>query len=189
MATLTALRTRLRARLEEAAPAVWTDTELDECLAGAIEEYSWRFPREVVTTLTLAEGATSAALPAGTRAVERVVLADGAVLPRRGAPAGHAGREESAWEVFGGTLWFTVPLPAQTLALWLRADAGLAELPAADEGLVVALALVAALEQRAVQDLKRGRMSDDGLLRRLREQAQQALAARSRRLRQRLVAP
>ena len=54
MTTLNALRARLRTRLEEATPAVWTDTELDECLTGALEQYSDRYPAEIESVVAVA---------------------------------------------------------------------------------------------------------------------------------------
>jgi hypothetical protein len=88
--------------------------------------------------------------------VRRVTLADGRVLPKRGAPQRWTSDEEAAWEVFAGTLVFARPLTAQTLSVWHTAMMTLADLPAADEGLLVLGGVVQALEARAVQDFKRG---------------------------------
>lgn len=183
MTTIDALRTRLQTRLEEATAAVWTDAELDECLTGALEEYSCRYPAEAVSSLTVASGDGSVALPAGAFAVRRVVLASGEVVPRRGAPSGSTSGEELAWEVFAGQLRFSRPLAAQTISVWHATAQDFTGLPAADEGLVVLLAVAAALDARAIQDAKRGTPTDHDLLRHARDAADRALAARARRLR------
>lgn len=183
MTTIDALRVRLRTRLEESSAAVWTDAELDECLTGALEEYSHRYPGEAESSLAVADGDESVTLPAGALAVRRVALESGEVLPPRGAPSGSPSGEELAWEVFAGSLRFSRPLAAQTLAVWYETAQTFASLPAADEGLVVLLAVAAALDARAIQDAKRGIPSDRALLDHARSTADRALAQRARRLR------
>ncbi len=187
MTTIDALRARLRIRLEESTPAVWTDAELDECLTGVLEEYSYRFPAEAESSLAAGSGATSVALPAGTLAVRRVVLASGEVVPRRGAPSGSTAGEELAWEVFAGLLRFSRPLAAQEITIWYEAAQSVASLPAADEELVILRAVAAALDARAIQDAKRGLPTDHDLLRHARAVADRALTQRGRRLRAALV--
>ncbi len=183
MATIDALRARLRTRLEESSAAVWTDAELDECLTGALEEYSYRFPAEAESTVAAASGDESVALPAGATAVRRVTLASGEVVPPRGAPARSTSGEELAWEVFAGLLRFSRPLAAQTIVVWHAAAQDFAGLPAADEGLVVLRAVAAALDARAIQDAKRGIPTDHDLLNHARAAADHALSQRARRLR------
>lgn len=183
MTTIDALRARLRTRLEEATAAVWTDAELDECLTGALETYSYRYPAEVASSLTAGGGDASVALPTGAVSVRRVTLASGEVVPRRGAPSGSTAGEELAWEVFGGLLRFSRPLAAQDIAVWHTTTQTFASLPAADEGLVVIVATGAALDARAIQDAKRGIPTDHNLLNHAREAADRAFGQRGRRLR------
>lgn len=187
MTTINALRGRLRTRLEEATAAVWDDAELDECLTGALDEYSRRYPAEAEGALTVPAGATTVALPAGAFDVRRVTLASGEVVPRRGAPSGSPSGEELAWEVFAGALRFSRPLAAQTIAVWHATAQTFVDLPAADEGLVVLLAVAAAIDARAIQDAKRGLPTDHALLRHTRATADRAMAQRGRRLRTRVV--
>jgi hypothetical protein len=183
MATAAALRARVRTRLEEASAGIWTDTELDECVTGALEAYALVFPKETTAGLAVAEGATSAALPADTLETRRVTLADGTVVPRRGAPARATCDEELAWEAYAGTLWFTQPLAAQTLTLWLTSAPTLADLPSADEGVVVLGGVAQALTQRAVEDFKRGVPRDETVVERARAEFELELRRRARRLR------
>jgi hypothetical protein len=192
MATLAGLRERVRVRLEEAVPAIWSDDELDECLATTLETYAARFPHEVITTHAVADGTRVIPLPSGTQAVRRLTLADETVVPLRGAPRGAAGGdEELAWEAFGGCVHLSQPLPAQTLTLWTTAVVTPADLPAADEGLIVLGAVAQALELRAIQDLKRGSQltlpSASTVVAQARERFALALDRRSRRLRAGLV--
>jgi hypothetical protein len=191
MTTIAAMRTRVRTRLEETTAAVWTDAEVDEGITGALEAYSWLFPNETTSSVVVADGATSAALPAGAIEVRRVILASGEVLPKRGAPQRRTADEEPAWEVFAGTMYFARPLDAQILLLWHTSSLTLADLPPADEGLVVLGGVVQALEARAVQDFKRGGPVEnagyDGVLRRARAGFERELERRRRRVRSTLA--
>lgn len=188
MTTMAALRTRVRTRLEETTAAVWSDAELDEGLTGALEVYSWVFPKEALGSLVVAEGATSATPPAGTLDVRRVTLADGSVVPRRGAPSRRTADEEQSWELFAGVLTFTRPLAAQTLTIQHTCAMTLADVLPADEGLLVLGGVAQALEARAVQDFKRGGSADDGrLLERARLDFERELDRRRRRVRAGLV--
>ena len=183
MATAAALRARVRTRLEEATAGVWTDAELDECVTGALEAYARVFPKETTVSVVVAADAISAALPAGTLDTRRVTLADGTVVPRRGAPARTTADEELAWEAFAGTLWFTRKLAAQTLTLWLASAPALADLPSADEGLLVLGGVAQALSNRAVEDFKRGVLRGDAVVTRARVEFEDELRRRARRLR------
>lgn len=190
MATLETLRARLRTRLEEAIPAVWTDDELDECLTGALEACSWLFPRETVAQVEVDDGDTTVPGPAGALDIRRLTLANGAVVPRRGSPIGSSAGEQQAWEAFAGTLHLTHPLEAQTVTIWHTAAMTMENLPPADEGLVVLGALMQALEARAIQDAKRsslGQAMDAALITRAREAFERALHRRARRVRAALV--
>jgi hypothetical protein len=186
MTTMAAMRTRVRTRLEETTAAVWTDAELDEGITGALEAYSWIFPKEAVANVAVADGVTSATPPAGTIGVRRVVLADGQVVPKRGAPLRRTTDEEQSWELFAGTLYFAQALAAQTLTLWHMTAMTLADLPASDEGLIVLGGVVQALEARALQDFKRGgppeSASYDGVVQRARDAFERELERRRRRL-------
>jgi hypothetical protein len=156
MTTIEAMRTRVRARLEETTAAVWTDPEIDECVTGALEAYSWLFPREAIASVVVAEGTDAIAFPTGAIDIRRVMLADGSVVPRRGVPLRWTRDEELAWETFANQLLFSQPLSAQTMVIWHTAAMTLADLPPSDEGLIVLGAVAQALEVRAVQDFKRG---------------------------------
>src|SRR5215203_6131604 len=156
MTTTAAMRARVRTRLEETTAAVWTDAEIDECVTGALEAFSALFPKEATSSVAVADGATTAPFPAGAIDIRRVVLADGQVLPRRGRPQRWTSDEEPAWEAFAGTIHFSQPLSAQALTIWQTTMMTLADLPAADEGLIVLGGVVQALEARAIQDFKRG---------------------------------
>lgn len=183
MTTINALRTRLRVRLEEVVAAVWSDAELDECLTGALADYSFRYPAETEASVGIANGATYATLPAGVLSMRRVVSGTGLVIPSRGAPTGSAAGEELAWERFGGRLYFSRPLAAQTLTIWYLTTHDFAGLPPIDEGLVILLAVAAALDVRAIQDAKRGIPIDHALLQLAHRNAAHALDRRGRRLR------
>jgi hypothetical protein len=190
MATAEAIRARVRTRLEEVTAAVWTDDELDECVTGALETYGWRFPVEAIATASVAEGAQSAAAPVGMRAVQRVILADGSVVPRRGRPVRSTAAEELGWELYGGLLHFSRPLSAQTITIWYTAAPTLDDVPADDEGLIVLGAVVGALRARAVQDYKRGGdlSSSDVAITLAQAEYDGALSQRTRRVRDGMVA-
>lgn len=187
MTTMAAMRARVRTRLEETTAAVWTDAEVDEGITGALEAYSWVFPKETVASLPVSEGAMSVLLPAEAIDVRRVTLADGRVLPKRGAPLRGTADEEPAWEVFAGTLFLSRPLAAQTITIWHTTAMTLADLPPSDEGLIVLGGVVQALEARAVQDFKRGGPPGgdayDAVLERARAAFERELERRRRRVR------
>jgi hypothetical protein len=188
MTTTAAMRARVRTRLEETTAAVWTDAEIDECVTGALEAYSWLFPKEATASVAASEGATSVAVPSGAIEVRRVALADGRVVPRRGRPQRRTADEELAWEVFAGSIHFSRPLSAQTLTVWHTTMMTLADLPPSDEGLIVLGGVVQALQARAVQDLKRGNPTDRAVVDRARDDFERELARRARRVRGGLVA-
>jgi hypothetical protein len=191
MTTMADMRARVRMRLEETTPAIWTDAEIDEGITGALEAYSWLFPKEATTGITVPANATSVALPTGAIEVRRVVLADGTVVPKRGAPRGVVSGEELAWEVFAGLLHFSRTLAAQTLTVWYTTAMTLADLPAADEGLIVLGGVAQALEARAIQEFKRGGpssgASDHAPLQRAQAAFEREVHRRKRRVRAGLV--
>jgi hypothetical protein len=191
MPTLSELRTRVRQRLDEQTAAIWTDAELDEAIAATLEEYNHLFPAEQEVSQAVSEGATAVTLPAGSRAVVRVALTDGRVLPRRGEPQGSTADEAAAWETFAGELRFSQPLPAQTLTLWLLADHVVTDVPEGDAGLLVLGGVWRALVQRSVQDFKRGGplagVSYELVIRSARDEYERALDRHRRRVRTRLV--
>jgi hypothetical protein len=190
MATAADIRTRLRTRLEEATAAVWTDDELDECVNAALDVYGRRFPVEVITTAAVSDGATSVAAPTGLHAIQRVILADGTVVPRRRVPSRSTSGEELAWELYAGLIHLSQPLTAQTLTIWHTATVTLATLPATDEGLIVLGAIAIALEARAIQDYKRGGPlagDDADLITAVRDEFTRALDSRGRRVRDGVV--
>jgi hypothetical protein len=176
--------------LEEVIAAVWTDGEIDECVTGALEAYGWRFPVEVIATASASEGATTATAPAGIQAIQRVLLADGTAVPLRGRPVRSTAGEEQAWELYAGLLHFSQPLSAQTITIWHTSAPTLADVPAGDEGLLVLGAVLLALQNRAVQDYKRGGdlSSSDHVISHAQDEYDRAIAYRSRRMRAGMVA-
>ena len=185
MATLADVRSRVRLRLEEASAAVWSDDELDEAITSALELYNERFPLEATAQAAIPDNGTNVPMPVNARSVVRVTLADGAVLPKRAAPVERTADERQAWETFAGTLWFTRPLPAQTLTLWHLTSHTVSDVPEADVGLLVLGGVWKALEQRSVQELKRsGPVAGNAagsIVRRAREEFEGAFGQRQRR--------
>ena len=190
MATIEGIRGRVRTRLEEATAAVWTDDEIDECVTGALEAYGWCFPIERIATVAVSDGATTAVAPVGMQALQRIILADRTVVPRRSHPTGTTAGEQQAWELYGGLLHFTQPLSAQTITIWHTDAPALADVPDDDEGLLVLGAVVLALQNRAVQDYKRGGdpADSDHIINHARAEYDRALTYRSRRMRAGMVA-
>jgi hypothetical protein len=188
MTTTEAMRARVRTRLEETTAAVWTDAEIDECVTGALETYSWVFPKETTANVAASEGATSVGVPSGAIDVRRVVLADGQVVPRRGRPQRRTDDEELAWETFAGSIRFSRALSAQTLTVWHTTMMTLADLPVSDEGLIVLGGVAQALDARGVQDLKRGNPTDRAVAEHARDDFERELARRARRVRAGLAA-
>jgi hypothetical protein len=190
MATMAEIRTRVRLRLEEASAAVWSDAELDEGITATLDEYSGRFPREA--TAALAVNGTNVAMPNGARSVLRVTQENGAVVPRRTAPTERTVDERLAWETFAGFIWFTQPLPSQTLTVWHLTSHAVGDVPEADVGLLVLGAVWRALEQRGVQELKRSGPtagpSFDRQVERARREFERAFDQRARRVRSVLAA-
>lgn len=172
MATIEGLRSRVRVRLEEAAPAVWTDAELDECVTGALETYAARFPREVVAEVTVASGTTYVPFPDGAISIQRVITGDGDAV---------------SWESYAGTIHFLNPLAGGAIAIRHTAPTTIADLPLHDEGLIVLGAVASALEGRAVQDFKRGGPPSssgyEAVMKRARTAFDQAMDRRGRRVR------
>ena len=191
MPTLNEIRARVRQRLDEQAAAIWTDAELDEAIEATLEEYNHLFPAEQELSYPVSEGETAVTLPTGTRAVVRVTLADGSVLPRRGEPVGRTADEAAAWETFADELRFSRPLAAQTLTLRLLGDHAVTDVPDGDSGLLVLGGVWRSLVQRSVQDFKRGGplagVSYELVVRWAREEYERALDRRRRRVRSRLL--
>jgi hypothetical protein len=156
MPTLVSVRARVRTRLEEQAAALWSDAEIDEAVAASVEEYSHLFPREESVTLPVSAGSMSVGGLEGTFEVLRLTLENGRVVPRRSSPVGSVSSEELAWEWFGGALHLSRPLEAQTLTVWRLTGSTVEHVPEADAGLIVLGAVWKALQQRSVQDFKRG---------------------------------
>ncbi len=185
MATLADVRGRVRLRLEESSAAVWSDDELDEGITSALELYNERFPLEATATAAISANGTNVPMPVYARSVVRVTLADGSVMPKRAAPVARTADERQAWETFAGTIWFTRPLPAQTLTIWHLTSHAVSDVPEADIGLLVLGGVWKALEQRSVQELKRsGPVAGNAsgyIIRRAREEFEQAFGQRQRR--------
>lgn len=164
MATLAEVRERLRTTLEDTGVApLWRDAELDEALRAELDAYSAAAPEERVAQVVATEGDRTLPLPVGLIAMLRVVNGRGAVIPERSSPLRGAAGEELAWELFGGELRFSQPLQAGTYELWHTAfrtwpgsDEAAFPVPEADLSLVLAGAVVWALDFRARQEWKRG---------------------------------
>lgn len=156
MATQAALLARVRLELGEASAAIWSDARLNEFLDQVLEEYNGYWSKQAVTTSAVSAGETEVTAPAAAVRVVRVVLEDGTILPTRHAmPGTRATDELQAWEVFAGTVYFTQALSAQTLTLFYLADHDYADIPARDEGLIVAGAVWKAVQGREMDDLRR----------------------------------
>lgn len=191
MATLVSVRGRVRTRLEEQAAAVWSDVEIDEAIGASLEEYSHLFPREESVDLPVIAGATSIDGPEDAFEVLRLTLENGWVVPRRASPIGNSSGEELAWEWFAGTIHFSRPVEAQTLTVWCLTGSAIEQVPEADIGVVVLGAVWRALQQRSVQDFKRGGplggMSYGAVIHSAEREYARAMNARRRRVRSRAM--
>ena len=167
MTTRSEARTRLRLWLEDpSVGGLWSDAELDEALSQSLSSYGMYSPLESTTTLVAAAGDTTLALPADAGApgqVVRVTDPNGLVLPRRGVPARYAQGDELAWERWGDDLIFSRQLSAGDYAVryygprsWPLLDADTVPIPDADVPLLLAGAALWAIEERMMQEWKRG---------------------------------
>lgn len=165
MATLSEMRTRVRVWLEdEAASPLWSDAEIDEGLKAELDEYSAWNPDHVRQTYAVAAGNTSISLGVEVLGVYRVVDPNGRIVPRRSAsPARYVADEEQSWELWGSTLSLARQVVAGDWTVWYEGyrafpatDAGTFPVPAGDEALIVAGAVVWCLEHRAREEWKRG---------------------------------
>lgn len=191
MTTVEGLRARVRLRLEETVEAIWSDAVIDEAILATLEEYNHLFPREERVPVAWIGGAGPLELAGDTVGVVRVVLANGHVLPRRGIASGSPAGEALAWEWFGGGLQFNRPLPAQSIDVWRLTPRTLEQVPAWDCGLLVLGAVWRTLQQRSVQEVKRGLLlagvADQAVERAAEREYRSALAARQRRARFRVM--
>lgn len=191
MPTMVSIRTRVRTRLEESVAAVWSDGDIDESITATLEEYSHLFAREESVELAVEAGATSVDGSAETFEVLRVVLENGSVVPRRAAPVGSSSGEELAWEWFAGTIYLSRAVEAQTLTVWRLTGHSIDQVSAADSGLLVLGAVWRSLQQRSVQDFKRGGplggMTYDTVIRSAEREYTRALDRRRRRVRAHVV--
>ncbi|MBA2453514.1 MAG: hypothetical protein H0V47_10110 [Chloroflexia bacterium] len=191
MATLSTVRARIRTRLEEQAAAVWSDVEIDEAITASLEEYSHLFPREESVDLPVIAGATSVDGPEDTFDVLRLTLGNGRVIPRRASPVGNSSGEELAWEWFAGTIHLSRPVEAQTLTVWGLTGRAIEQVPEADIGVIVLGAVWRALQQRGVQDFKRGGsmggMNASDVIRSAEREYGRAMDSRRRRVRSRAM--
>ena len=174
MTTRAQLRTTIRERLEDTtATPLWSDAALNDYLAGAMHAYGVHVPtRATVVTGTIANGATSAALPAGVveTAIVAVRDAKGRDVPRASDRTGPAPLDATgliqAWTVWGGTLRLQRPAGGDEIGAWgidylagrelVADDLTPQPIVAGDEPIVVALAAAQAMARRAVEDAKRG---------------------------------
>lgn len=156
-ATLTTLRDRVEATLQDAANARWATSDLDEAIRRALEEFSSACPREVIVPVTLAADGREVDLSAltGRLQVTRVWF------PYTAADPEHPPRW-APFEVWGDTLYLDTadePSAGEVARLWYSAPhtlngldgAAATTLPADAEGLVVGGAAGQAALQRAVE--------------------------------------
>ena len=191
MPTIETIRARVRTRLEEAEAAVWSDDEIDEAVTATLEEYSHLFPCEDRVEVEVSSEGTSVDAPEDTFEVLRVVLQNGVVVPRRSSPLGQASDERLSWEWFAGAIHFSRPVGAQMLEVWRLTAYTVEQVPDADSGLLVLGGVWRALQQRSVQDLKRGGplggMSYGDVIRAAEREYVRALDRRRRRVRSRVM--
>ena len=191
MTTLVTLRARVRLRLEETVEALWSDAVIDEAVLTTLEEYNHLFPAEERVPVSHVGGAGPLEVAGQTAGVVRVVLADGSTVPRRSIAAGSAAGETLSWEWFGNALHFSRNLEAQALDVWRLAPRTLESVPEWDAGLLVLGALWRTLQQRSVQEVKRGLllsgMADQAVVRAAEREYTRALRQRQRRVRSRVM--
>jgi hypothetical protein len=196
MSTRADLRADLRLSLEDSAGTShsWSDAELNEALRLAMREYGTQHPIELSTTLAVNTAASSYTLPVAIpdgRDLVTVLDGTGAEIPRDDAPitAGYpTGPLLLSWRTFGNQLLLsTKPGAAATWSLLYRTPRQLVEdevtpqtIPADDEPLLVRLAQAAAIEQRAIADLKRGATRSAAELRRIAAELRESAATLAR---------
>jgi hypothetical protein len=200
MTTRLDLRMAVRRRLEDTgASPLWDDAAIDDFLAEGMRRYGARVPKELSTTVVIADGATNAVVtPALTAAqVVRVFDGTGTLVPRQQAiePDGAvlAGLvTEQAWRWWGSTLILAQPAAAGTWQIdYLGSrtlpgdDVTAVDLVDGDEDIVVLLTAATALRRRAIEDGKRGNrrgtIVDSAEV--LQREAERLIAARRRRAR------
>lgn len=162
--TLSAARMLVRRKLEDTSGTpLWADALLNDGLKAALDDYSAFRRDEKTSTVTLADGDTSFALPADCRQLVAMIGPDGWRYPMATEGFGRTSDLALSWEVFGSTVYLTAAASAGDYTLWYRADyvfpssdAATFPIPDSDVGLLVAAAMVYALDERAVQEGKRG---------------------------------
>lgn len=191
MTTLASLRARVRLRLEETTEAIWSDDVIDEALGATLEEYNHLFPREERLPVAHPGGQGPLTLEGNTTGIVRVVLANGWTVPRRSAASGSPSGEALAWEWFGGELLFSRALEAQSIDVWRYTPHEIEQVPEWDCGLLVLGAVWRTLQQRSVQEVKRGLFlagqPAQDVVRSAEREYNLALRRRLRRARQRLM--
>lgn len=165
MATLAEVRTRVRTWLEDSgASPLWSDEAIDEGLNDALIEFGYGEPAQKTTTITAAAGATLLTPPDDFQRCARLIDPNGAIVPQRAASAArYVADEEQSWEDFAGNLRLARPATAGDYTLWYEAlyafpatDATAWPTPADSIPLIIAGACYWALQERAVQEWKRG---------------------------------
>ena len=191
MTTMAGLRARVRLRLEETTEALWSDAVIDEAIGATLEEYNHLFPREERLPVAHSGGTGPVELAGETVGIVRVVLANGLAVPRRSIAAGSPSGEMLAWEWFAGGLHFNRVVEAQAIDVWRLTPFSLEEVPVWDGGLLVLGGLWRTLQQRSVQEIKRGPMlggtADREVVRAAGREYARALNLRRRRLRSRVM--
>ena len=191
MTTLAGVRARVRLRLEETIEAIWSDDTIDETIQASLEEYNHLFPKEERLPVAHPGGTESIALDSDTVGVVRVVLANGWTVPRRSLASGSPAGETLAWEWFAGALHFSQPVDAQSVDVWRFTPRSLEEVPEWDVGLLVLGSVWRTLQQRSVQEVKRGlllsSLADRSVVRSAEREYTRALNLRRRRVRSRVM--
>lgn len=172
MTTRAETRAALRLRLNDAgSPPLWSDPALDAALTDALRRYGAAFPKAQTLLVSVSAGAQWIAL--GANAVDparilRVADPTGVAIPRQDErdpnPAGQC------WRAWADGLALTRPargglwrIDHRTTRAAPTDDAAPLDLLPGDEPLVLAWALAALLESRAVSDAVRGAPARDGV--------------------------
>jgi hypothetical protein len=205
MTTRLDLRSSLREHLEDTGSApLWSDAALNEWLAQAMRLYGVQVPAQATaTTVPVAPGVVTIALPAGVSAESLVAVrnAAGATVARSddrtagSSPAQSPGAAQG-WSAWGGALRLRrAATGGDELGTWsidyvagrelIDNDLDPQPAVAGDEPVLVALAAAMALDRRAVESGKRGDTTAAremrALARSARDEAATLLARRQRR--------
>jgi hypothetical protein len=173
MTTRVELRLMIRRRLADtSAEPLWEDALLDDAIGAGMRRYSTRVPRQAVEDAVVLAGDRVITMPANVNPLRVVRVFDdsGTVWPRwegssEDAPApGSRPRPEASWRAWGQDLVLTRAVPRdgtwriEHLAHRIEPedDTTPLDMQPGDDDLLIAVAVAAALERRAITD---GKMS------------------------------